>query len=171
MCVGVTGQNNLLQVRRIQADQWLILKTLRLRALADAPTAFVTTLAEAEARTDAEWQAAAQDRAVSETDTTFLAFSGDEPCGMAGCYLSEESRTAAYLVAVWVDPRFRGLGVADALVVAIRKWAQSRGVTEIRAWVTETNRRATAFYTKVGFAVTASSEAEDGDVLMVWRAS
>src|SRR5262249_25805235 len=42
-------------VRRLTRNEWREYRALRLRALADSPTAFATTLAEARAREDADW--------------------------------------------------------------------------------------------------------------------
>lgn len=155
------------EVRRIRAEDWPQRKAVRLRALADAPEAFSMTLAEGESRTDAEWQSAAQCYSISESETTFLAFDGDEPCGMVGCYLSSEnSGPVAYLAAVWVDPHYRGTGIAAALAAATLEWVQSRNVSEVRAWVMEDNHRAKAFYAKAGFI---EAETADGEVLMICR--
>lgn len=47
-------------VRRVRAEESEALRDLRLRALADAPEAFSTTLAQAGRRSEAEWQAAVE---------------------------------------------------------------------------------------------------------------
>ena len=50
------------EIRRVRADEWEALRDLRLRALADSPHAFATTLAEAERRSEAEWREAESGR-------------------------------------------------------------------------------------------------------------
>jgi len=44
-----------MEIRRIRADEGLRLKALRLRALADSPMAFGSTLAREQAYPDALW--------------------------------------------------------------------------------------------------------------------
>lgn len=144
----------MLQIKPLLPDDWPQLKSLRLRALADAPEAFGMTLAEASARTDAVWQENARRFTLLPPAASFLAYAEDLPCGMANCFtLQDDSRTAE-LTAFWVAPEQRGLGVGDALVAAIVDWAESQGVTTLQAWVVEDNHRALGFYQKFGFQET-----------------
>jgi GNAT superfamily N-acetyltransferase len=44
------------QIRRIRADEWREMRSLRLRALAEVPTAYGSTLAEEQAYSDDVWR-------------------------------------------------------------------------------------------------------------------
>ena len=128
-----------------------MVKALRLAALQEAPYAFTARYEDAVQRTDAEWREQAASRAVNPNDSTFLAFAGSEPVGMAGAYREPETPELMHLVAVWVVPEWRGSGVADSLIETICAWAASVGATHITAEVTDSNHRALRVYNRLGF--------------------
>lgn len=138
-------------IRYIRPEDWALLRVVRLRALADAPYAFGTSLEEAQQMTDDQWQARAARNARGTDSTCALAFDRAEPVGMAAGFLDGEDRSRAHLVAMWVAPSYRGTGLASAIVERIAAWARGVGVTVLAATVTEHNGRAIAFYEKVGF--------------------
>ena len=144
-----------LAVTRIRADQWQILKDARLRALEEAPYAFGTTLAEGLKRTDRDWQDMARDHATLSGRAYFMAYVGDNPCGMAGCYRTAPDTVV--LTAMWVAPEVRGQKIGEQIVRAVIKWAREGGATKLEAWVSE-NNPARFFYQKVGFEETRLTE-------------
>jgi GNAT superfamily N-acetyltransferase len=97
----------------------------RLRALADAPDAFGSTLRRERSHGRPEriawiegWKGA--------TNAMFVAERGDRWIGMAvGSRTGEESD--AHLYGMWVDPTWRGPGRAR-LVEGVLTWARSWGV-------------------------------------------
>src|SRR5713101_7200883 len=72
-----------LEVRRIRADEGLRLRTLRLHALADAPTAFGSTLAREEAFPESVWHGRAARGAEGGDLVTFVAEQGGQWVGLA----------------------------------------------------------------------------------------
>lgn len=136
-----------LVVRRLRPDEWRKLRELRLRALADAPDAFGTTLEEDERRPDTEWQAWAgnADRVliIAERDGRLV--------GMASGGRAPSLERAAGLYSMWVEPAARGSGVAEAIVAAVTDWAVARDYPDIGLGVTVGNTRAIAFYERLGF--------------------
>jgi GNAT superfamily N-acetyltransferase len=151
----------------------MALRALRLSALADAPMAFGSTLAEEQARREAVWReraalgAAGDDRAlyVAETDGRWV--------GMAAGVVEPpdpQSPTApsapppdplVSLVSMWVDPARRGQGIGAALVDAVARWAQTRGARHLELWVTTTNDAAIALYRRCGFHPTGETQPLD----------
>ena len=148
----------MIEIRSLKPYQWPLLKAIRLRALADSPEAFGTTLAQALARTDAEWQENARRFTLLPPAACFLAFEADTPCGMANCFVTTEDPQVAELTAFWVAPERRGLGVAEALVADAAKWASAQTVTTLQAWVVEDNTRALTFYKMMGFSDTGQRQ-------------
>ncbi len=153
-------------IRPIRADEWRELRALRLRALADAPQAFATTLAEAEARTNAEWQENVRRGASGDRQSTFVADEDGRLVGMATGFLPErdaEDGEVVQLVAMWVDPAARRSGIGTRLVDAIRTWAAERGRATVRLAVNEAEAGAVAFYRSLGFRATGERVPIPGD--------
>ena len=67
-------------------EDWQALRDTRLRALADAPSAFGTTHAEAVVRPEAWWRQRAADAAAGPEQAMFLAWADDQPVGIAGAF-------------------------------------------------------------------------------------
>jgi len=147
-----------LKIKQLTPDQWPLLKAVRLRALADAPEAFCTQLAEAAARTDAEWQENARRFTLLPPAVSYHALSGGIPCGMANCFVSKDDPQTAELTGFWVAPEQRGTGIGAALVAAVTDWAKSQNVATLQAWVVEDNHRAIRFYEKLGFLDTGQRQ-------------
>ncbi len=157
----------MLEVKPLMAHEWPVLKQVRLRALADAPDAFCTTLAQAQAYSDTDWQARAGRFAADPPAAARIAYWHGTPCGMMTCYpaalANHEEGPAAELTAVWVDPAVRGQGVAETLVASVVDWAVAQSMSVLQAWVMEENHRALAFYGKAGFSETGRREPDEPD--------
>jgi GNAT superfamily N-acetyltransferase len=158
-----------IRVRRIGPHEGSRLKALRLRALAEEPEAFGESVAEAEARDEAEY--AARARAASDGDRRawFLAeLAGDrDPTGQAAAVGLAMGRRRppddCMVFSVWVAETVRGRGVGRALMAAVGDWAGSWGAGRLVLWVYRSNVDAIGFYRHLGFAVMdAGPDAELG---------
>jgi ribosomal protein S18 acetylase RimI-like enzyme len=139
-----------MQVRRLEPAEWETFRAIRLRALADAPDAFGSTLAEEAALADDEWRA----RAVKPDRVTFVVDGPDGPIAMAMGGPAPDISGAAGLYGMWVDPTARRGGLGAALVDAVKAWAIERGYALLGLGVTTTNEPAIALYRRLGFADT-----------------
>ncbi len=139
-----------MEVRRIRPQDGLLFRTLRLRALEDAPTAFATTLAQGLAFPEQAWHDRAADNAVSDTIAMFFAEYEGHVVGMAGGFLETGDPTPS-LISMWVAPEVRGRGAGEALIDAVTVWAWERGAGRLQLWVTETNAPAIALYRRAEF--------------------
>jgi dihydropteroate synthase len=126
-------------------------RDLRLRALADAPDAYRETLAEAQARDDAAWQALAARR---PDRVQLVAERGGAPVGMAVAVIDAADPVRADLYAMWVAPEARGGGAGRALVDAALRWTRARAALEMSLRVSEGNDPARALYRGCGFRET-----------------
>lgn len=140
-------------VRAVSEADWQVLRAVRLHALADAPTAFGTTLAEALAFNDDRWRERARGAATSRQ---FLAFADREAVGIAGLF--DEGDGSAQVVSVWVRPEHRGRGVARALTAAAIDFAIAAGIARVTLWVTDGNAPARALYEGLGFRSTGQHQ-------------
>ena len=135
-----------MHIRATTASDWLALKATRLAALLDAPTAFGASHASAAGFSDADWQ----QRAISTPQRTFfLAFDGEHPIGLAAQVAAGDGE--CHLIAMWVAQQYRGLGVAQGLVEAVKQCAVNNGHARLVLDVAPENARAAAFYQKQGF--------------------
>jgi GNAT superfamily N-acetyltransferase len=135
-------------IRRLTPDDWQAFRDIRLTALADAPQAFGSSLALEENFTEADWR-----RRLSQPNTMIaLAFAGSAPVGIMGCYTEESG--APLLIAAWVNPSARGMGIGDALVAEILAWSAARGHRRVTLRVADGNHAARKLFLRNGFTPT-----------------
>ena len=140
-------------VRTATIEEWQVLRDIRLAALRDAPNAFGSTYAEQAASIEADWR-----RRISRGGTFFAyvpEVDGDE-AGLVGAF--QEKPDTVELVSLWVRPQARGLGVGEALVDAVIKWARARNATSVHLWFTEMNFHARMLYERCGFTPTGERQ-------------
>ncbi|QJW35770.1 GNAT family N-acetyltransferase [Cellulosimicrobium protaetiae] len=161
-------------VARVRPDDWRDLRDVRLRALADAPSAFGSTLAREVAFPDDVWrERAAQGRTLlarQVPDGGAAAGRDRSPgavVGIATVVPSPDDPTAADLVSVWVDPAARGGGVAAALLRSADALAAELGARTLALWVTATNTPARTLYERAGFAATGETKPLPSDPRLV----
>jgi ribosomal protein S18 acetylase RimI-like enzyme len=145
----------MVSLREITVDDWAVLRDIRLTALTEAPYAFGSTYAREAAFTEDQWRGRINGRSV-----TFFAYTGsagpaDEPAGLAGSYVEDET---AELVSLWVRPSARGLGVGATLIEAVAGWGRARGYRALFLWVTESNAPARRLYQRCSFTPTGKRE-------------
>ena len=142
-------------IRRIQASEWRSLRALRLEALQDSPRSYGSTYAGEVTRTDAAWQERAAAGAAGLDEVAVVAVVGDRWVGMARGYLE---LPGAHLIAVFVQPAWRGRGIGQRVSQAVVDWAGERGATEVLLSVSDWNEGARRVYERLGFRATGVTE-------------
>lgn len=137
-----------IEIRRIVAHEWRELREVRLRALAEAPDAFATTLAEAAARSDDEWRRFGSLTASSDRSSSFVAVADGRFVGLVGGYEPDDDLGCVHLVQMWTAPEARRRGVGRRLVEAVLGFADGRPV---RLAVVRDNDAARQLYESMGF--------------------
>lgn len=119
---------------------------MRLRALAEAPYAFGSTLAGWSGLNDREarWR-----QRLADVEFNVLADLGGGPVGMVSATATGQGE--AELISMWVAPEARGRGVGDALVQAVVGWATEVGARRLVLGVRQANAQAIALYRRHGF--------------------
>ena len=140
----------MIEMRVLTPDDWPLWRALRHAALAEAPYAFGSTLADWQGDGDREARWRARLEPPSHNVITFL---GGEPVGMASGMPAEDDGVAE-LISMWVSPTGRGRGVGDALVQEVVRWARSVGSVAVRLDVSDGNDAAARLYRRNGFAYT-----------------
>jgi GNAT superfamily N-acetyltransferase len=146
-----------MEIRSTTGDDWELVRDVRLRALAEAPLAFGSTLASERDRTEDEWRRWAG-RGRSGDGVMFVADGGDRFVGLASGYHEEEHPDAVHLVSMWVDPAHRSSGLGRRLVEAVVAWARDEGARVVNLWVTDGNEPAIALYRSCGFHPTGDMQ-------------
>jgi ribosomal protein S18 acetylase RimI-like enzyme len=144
-----------MEARQAQAADWEALRQLRLAALADAPDAFASTL-EAEMAFPTEvWRQRAQGGPGS---ASFIAREGGVDIGLAAIFAEPDAPWRMHLVSMWVAPRHRHQGVANALIDQAVRWAAERQAREVVLWVADHNTDARQLYERIGFRATGERQ-------------
>jgi GNAT superfamily N-acetyltransferase len=137
-----------LELRALTPDDWATWRDLRLAALADAPSAFRSRLADWLDAPEPRWR----DRLGAPGSHSVVAVLDGRPAGMATGAPGEHLGQVE-LISMWVEPHSRGRGVADALVEEVARWARRTGATTLTLNVFEGNQAARALYERHGFTV------------------
>jgi ribosomal protein S18 acetylase RimI-like enzyme len=142
-----------LVIARVSPDQWATYREVRLAALTDSPEAFSSTAELEREYPEQLWR----DRLGA--NASLLAWLDDRPVGTVTVLPTELADThgftgAWHLVAMWVDPTARRLGVGAQLVSAALDAAKSGSAPALLLWVVETNDRARSLYERLGFRAT-----------------
>lgn len=134
-------------LRVLTADDWQLFRFVRLQALSEAPYAFGSTLASWQGLGDTEvrWR-----RRLASVPFNVVAYFEGRPLGMVSGTAPNELGEID-LISMWVAPYARGKGVADALVGAVIEYARRLQIENVSLNVMESNRRARAFYRRLGF--------------------
>jgi GNAT superfamily N-acetyltransferase len=149
-------------IRRLNAGESAVYRSLRLDALKDSPDAFSATYESALKRDDNSWILQADASADGNDRATFIVFD-ERPIGLAAVYRDSDMPSVGELIQMWIAPSHRGGVVAVDLLNHLFRWAADHSFTSIRAGVTQGNLRALQFYKKYGFQPLSS---ETGDSLL-----
>lgn len=160
----------------ITAENALVFRDVRLRALKEDPTAFGSTYAREVVLSDEQWIEKAKQWNSGRT-VAFLAMEDGVACGTAGSYWDDEDGAGPpklMLGSMWTAPSHRRSGVGRLLVERVLEWARERGVERIHLLVTANNHGAIRFYESLGFAKTGKTGPYPNDPTLseyeMWRA-
>jgi GNAT superfamily N-acetyltransferase len=137
--------NRAASIERLGSGDGERLRAIRIRALADAPDAFGSTLEEATARPLERWEQMLREL------PTFVATASGCDVGLVRSTVHERFTDAGCLISMWVAPEARRGGVGSSLVDAVAGWAREQGFGRLILDVVETNTPAIALYSRKGF--------------------
>lgn len=151
------------ELSRIRAEEWGLLRDMRLLSLLDSPEAFGQRHVDAAAQSDEEWKSNARASASGTRRIWLIARDapGGEPLGIVQG--RRRPPDDCLLFSMWVAPTARRAGVGGALVDAIESWGRDWGARRVILWVLATNEPAMRFYLRIGFRVLEEGpDAESG---------
>jgi ribosomal protein S18 acetylase RimI-like enzyme len=138
-------------VRPLAPHEWPLYRALRLGALAEAPGAFGSTLAEEAARSDLDWAWRLHLGATSGRDLALAAFIDGLAVGLVWARCDSGDPALVRLYQLWVAPAARGRGVAASLLAAALAWARARSARAVELGVVCGNDAALRLYLRAGF--------------------
>jgi GNAT superfamily N-acetyltransferase len=135
-----------MRVDRLTEDDWETLRDVRLRALAEDAAAFGASIDRERSFKESHW------RMRLRASPWFVAVVRDGPVGLV-CAISEPGAPAyeRHLVAMWVAPEHRGVGVGDGLLASAERWAAEDGATLVSLWLRDGNVAAERLYRRAGY--------------------
>jgi GNAT superfamily N-acetyltransferase len=157
----------MISVRRIKVGEGELYKQIRLRALREAPYAFLSTYASALERSAENWREQADRSAEGKDRATFFAFSEDELVGLAALYRDPDRADTGEILQVWIAPEQRGTGLAVTLLDEVLDWGRQNGFNRFLANVTQKNDHALRFYLRYGFRLFRAASPEIPENLLV----
>jgi GNAT superfamily N-acetyltransferase len=138
-------------IRRVTAADGAAFRSIRLEMLADAPLAFVTTLAEVAGHRHDEYAGRCARAATGTQYAQFVAEVDRRLIGHAGGFGLPGDTETTMLYSVYVSRSHRGTGVLADLIEAVGAWSRQSGRARLELEVVTTNERAVRAYQKLGF--------------------
>lgn len=143
--------NTEIAIRPLRADEWRTYRDVRLRALADSPDAFGSTLEIEQAKPDEYWVERLADAATSQWQLPLVAEAGTDFVGLAWGWIDPSKPDVAQVLSMWVAPHTRGKGSGLRLLEAVIAWAREANVQHVDLRVTCGNAPALRLYARAGF--------------------
>lgn len=140
-------------IRPLTLADWRELRALRLRALEDAPGAFLSDGTDESSRTERAW------RETFRRGVWLVAVAEREPVGLARMLC--DGVEVPHIESVWTAPDHRRRGIATALIRWLIDRYRALGATEIRLWVLDANHDARRLYESLGFEPTGERQPVD----------
>ncbi|MFG1766585.1 GNAT family N-acetyltransferase [Micromonospora parva] len=141
----------LAEIRRVRPEDAARMRALRLEMLADAPLAFLETLADAAARPHNEFAARVAYTSAGSSNAQFIADPGGRLVGHAGGTTAPNEPGVTVIYAVYVTPTWRGGGLLGELIDGVATWSRACGRPELLLEVVVGNDRAYRAYQRLGF--------------------
>jgi len=144
------------ELRVVTPDDWETWRVIRLEALAQAPDAFGSRLADWERASEGRWR----ERLALRGSHNLVAFIDAWPAGMA---TGVPDGDAVELISMYVGTSARGTGVAGALIRTIEDWARERNARRLCLNVRAANAPARRLYERHGLVVVGEADRESAD--------
>jgi ribosomal protein S18 acetylase RimI-like enzyme len=143
-------------IRRLEPHEVALHRSVRLRALDDAPDSFGDRFDDISARPPAYWDELTRSVTDPQRHVMFLACSGTAVCGAVYGLVDDHHPDAGRVGGMWVAPESRCRGLGAALLDAVIGWARARGFTRLELSAPSHSPAALALYRRAGFSATGA---------------
>lgn len=155
-----------MQIRTLKAHEVDLHRSLRLRALGDAPDSFGETLDEVELRPLAYWQKLTHSVTEPGPHVMFLACQNNTVQGSVYGLIDRDRPHAGRVGGMWVNPLWRRQGIGLALLEALFAWADERKFTTLGLWAPAHRPAAVSLYRKMGFHETGNQRSHPANPVL-----
>lgn len=160
-----------IEIRRVDVDDWLEWREIRLRSLKESPEAFRSTYAEEATQPNEWWERRVRVSTSGLNNALWLATLQGEPSGILSSRVDTDSMVMT-AEAVWVAPEARGRGVAENLLRSAMAWAKEIGARRAELWVNQGNAGTRSLYRRAGFRPTTEvQQVRPGDPHIILKMS
>lgn len=146
----------MIEIIRLEPEDWQLYRALRLEALQTDPQAFGSTYENTLARPESFWRQRLAEAAQEQDQWMLFARLDGRLVGMTGAYLDHEHPDMAWVISVYVQPAQRGKGISRLLMSAILDKLKARGLRKARLGVVKRQIPALSLYRSFGFEVVGS---------------
>jgi ribosomal protein S18 acetylase RimI-like enzyme len=147
-------------IRDLTEDDWRLLRSIRLRALQDAPHAFTSDYGDEAGHDEPRW------RESLRIHLWLVAFQDEMAAPPVGVIAATRECMAPagepFISSLWVDPRHRRRGIARRLIHTAAERVAARGAEAVSLWVLEGNDAAYGLYAALGFKHTGERQLAPG---------
>lgn len=149
--------------QRLGPEGWRLWREIRLQALAEAPSAFGSSLSYWRGSGDSEqrWQDRLRDVALN-----VVAVGGGHGVGQVSGTKPDDDGEVE-LISMWVAPSFRSAGIGEGLVREVIPWAREHRAVAVRLTVSKSNTQAIDLYRRHGFIFTTEPAAAEQTMALV----
>ncbi len=152
-----------LRIVSLSPTRWKEFKALRIRALKQEPLAFGANEDEAAALSDAQWENPLKESREGKKQRILFAEHNGVLVGMIGVYFEPLAKLqhVGIINQVYVEPKFRGQGIAKLLLQSIIAFALARpGTKKLKLTVQAGQVAAIGLYERLGFKVVGTLQKE-----------
>jgi len=111
-----------MKIRSLTPSEWRLFRDFRLNALKSTAGVYLTSYAEAAARSEDDWRALL----APERQQIFGLFDGDRLIGITAVFTLQEDPSTAMLAMSFIDPAYRRRRLSRLLFEARLDWARQR---------------------------------------------
>lgn len=137
-------------VRQAETKDATPLRKIRLEALENHPESFGSDVDNELDQPISAWKKILDDQ---NYNAVFVAESKSTLVGMTGIFIRDRIKLkhTGNIWGVYVQPEWRGSGVADQLIQSSLNWAKEKGLQQVKLAVITTNSAAIHLYKRCGF--------------------
>jgi len=139
-----------LRWRILNEGEWSALRDIRLAALRDSPSSFLSSYNKEVAYEETQWRTE-----FSRGQWIIIVGKDEQPFGLIGITQGIDiPSTDRYLEYLWISPEWRRSGAASSLIQIVLEQLSAVGIVAVWLWILDGNKPARQLYEKFGFVST-----------------